>query len=148
MEVYKAQVTTVKDILFLRTKLYDASIRMEVDPIASNKIVSETSDILKILVKEAKIGISISIQENASAYQILQLTISGALPSDYDKIQETDTIDILGLDQFTAGVPLKIQLNHADGSSDVFDVNHTYNDTQIEWFKAGSALNLIKQQNQ
>ena len=86
MEVYKAQVTTVKDILFLRTKLYDASIRMEVDPIASNKIVSETSDILKILVKEAKIGISISIQENASAYQILQLTISGALPSDYDKI--------------------------------------------------------------
>ena len=68
-------------------------------------------------------------------------------PADYDKIQETDTIDILGLDEFTAGVPLKIRLNHADGSSDVFEVNHTYNKTQIDWFKAGSALNLIKQQN-
>ena len=68
-------------------------------------------------------------------------------PADYDKIQETDTIDILGLDEFTAGVPLKIKLNHADGSSDVFEVNHTYNKTQIDWFKAGSALNLIKQQN-
>ncbi|MDC0467802.1 aconitate hydratase [Bacteroidia bacterium] len=67
--------------------------------------------------------------------------------ADYDKIQETDTIDILGLDEFTAGVPLKIKLNHADGSSDVFKVNHTYNKTQIDWFKAGSALNLIKQQN-
>jgi aconitate hydratase len=68
-------------------------------------------------------------------------------PADYDKIQEIDTIDILGLDEFTAGVPLKIKLNHADGSSDVFEVNHTYNKTQIDWFKAGSALNLIKQQN-
>lgn len=68
-------------------------------------------------------------------------------PADYDKIQETDTIDILGLDKFTAGVPLKIKLNHVDGSSDVFKVNHTYNKTQIDWFKAGSALNLIKQQD-
>jgi aconitate hydratase len=76
------------------------------------------------------------------------LGLTFANPADYDKIQETDTVDILGLDQFMPGVPLKIQLNHADGSMDIFDVNHTYNDTQIEWFKAGSALNLIKQQNQ
>jgi aconitate hydratase len=76
------------------------------------------------------------------------LGLTFANPADYDKIQETDTIDILGLDEFTAGVPLKITLNHADGSNDVFEVNHTYNDTQIEWFKAGSALNLIKQQSQ
>tara|TARA_B100001063_G_scaffold244759_1_gene278481 strand:+ start:234 stop:2510 length:2277 start_codon:yes stop_codon:yes gene_type:complete len=69
-------------------------------------------------------------------------------PADYDKIKETDTIDILGLEEFTAGVPLKIKLNHADDSSDIFEVNHTYNKTQIDWFKAGSALNLIKQQNQ
>ncbi|MDG1755925.1 MAG: aconitate hydratase [Bacteroidia bacterium] len=75
------------------------------------------------------------------------LGLTFANPADYDKIQETDTIDIFGLDQFMPGVPLKIQLNHADGSMDIFDVNHTYNDTQIEWFKAGSALNLIKQQN-
>ena len=76
------------------------------------------------------------------------LGLTFANPADYDKIQETDTVDILGLDEFTAGVPLKIKLNHADGSNDVFEVNHTYNDTQIEWFKAGSALNLIKQQSQ
>lgn len=76
------------------------------------------------------------------------LGLTFANPADYYKIQETDTIDILGLDEFTAGVPLKIKLNHADGSNDVFEVNHTYNDTQIEWFKAGSALNLIKQQSQ
>ena len=76
------------------------------------------------------------------------LGLTFANPADYDKIQETDTIDILWLDQFMPGVPLKIQLNHADGSMDIFDVNHTYNDTQIEWFKAGSALNLIEQQNQ
>ena len=76
------------------------------------------------------------------------LGLTFANPADYDKIQETDKIDILGLDEFTAGVPLKIKLNHADGSNDVFEVNHTYNDTQIEWFKAGSALNLIKQQSQ
>ena len=76
------------------------------------------------------------------------LGLTFANPADYDKIQETDTIDILGLDKFTAGVPLKIKLNHADGSEDIFEVNHTYNDTQIEWFKAGSALNLIKQQSQ
>ena len=76
------------------------------------------------------------------------LGLTFANPADYDKIKETDTIDILGLDKFTAGVPLKIKLNHTDGSEDIFEVNHTYNETQIEWFKAGSALNLIKQQSQ
>ena len=48
------------------------------------------------------------------------LGLTFANPADYDKIQETDTIDILGLDEFTAGVPLKIKLNHADSSNDVF----------------------------
>lgn len=67
--------------------------------------------------------------------------------SDYDKIQEDDTIDILGLTEFTPGKPLTIVLNHADGSTDSFEVNHTYNEAQIEWFKAGSALNLIRAAN-
>jgi aconitate hydratase len=68
--------------------------------------------------------------------------------SDYDKIQENDKIDILGLTTFVPGVPLTLVLNHADGSSDKIQVNHTYNEAQIEWFKAGSALNLIKMQLQ
>ena len=75
------------------------------------------------------------------------LGLTFANPSDYDKVQEHDTIDILGLDNFTPGNPLQIKLNRADGTSTIFDVNHTYNEAQIAWYKAGSALNLIKQQN-
>ena len=67
--------------------------------------------------------------------------------ADYDLIQEDDTFNFLDLDQFAPGKPLTIEVVHADGSSDVISVNHTYNDSQIEWFKEGSALNLIKKQN-
>ncbi len=72
------------------------------------------------------------------------LALTFANPADYDKVQENDTIDILGLTSFAPGTPLTVVLNHADGSSDSITVNHTYNESQIEWFKAGSALNLIK----
>lgn len=67
--------------------------------------------------------------------------------ADYDLIEENDTIDILGLENFTPGQPLKVVLTHKDGSQDAFMVNHTYNEGQIEWFKAGSALNLIRLQS-
>lgn len=72
------------------------------------------------------------------------LALTFANPADYDKIQENDTIDIVGLTSFAPGKPLGIVLHHADGSSDQFEVNHTYNEQQIEWFKAGSALNIIR----
>lgn len=71
------------------------------------------------------------------------LALTFANPADYDKVKEDDSIDILGLQSFAPGVPLTIVLNHSDGSKDEFKVNHTYNEPQIEWFKAGSALNLI-----
>ncbi len=64
--------------------------------------------------------------------------------ADYDKIQEDDTIDILGLETFAEGQPLTIVLHHNDGATEEFPVNHTYNAQQIEWFKAGSALNIIR----
>ena len=64
--------------------------------------------------------------------------------ADYDKIQEDDTIDILGLETFAEGQPLTIVLHHNDGTTEEFPVNHTYNAQQIEWFKAGSALNIIR----
>ncbi|WP_299314923.1 aconitate hydratase [uncultured Aquimarina sp.] len=67
--------------------------------------------------------------------------------SDYDKIQEDDTINFLDLNAFAPGKTLSIEFVHVDGSKDVIEVNHTYNDSQIEWFKEGSALNLIKKQN-
>jgi aconitate hydratase len=75
------------------------------------------------------------------------LALTFANKDDYDKILEDDIIDIIGLDDFSPDKTLKITLTHSDGSKDSFEVNHTYNNNQIEWFKAGSALNLIKKMN-
>ncbi|MEY4595235.1 MAG: hypothetical protein RIQ47_1645 [Bacteroidota bacterium] len=72
------------------------------------------------------------------------LALTFANPSDYDKIQEDDTFDINGLTSFSPGAPLTIVIHHKDGSSDSISVNHTYNENQIEWFKAGGALNIIR----
>jgi aconitate hydratase len=74
------------------------------------------------------------------------LGLTFADKADYEKVREDDTIDIKGLTTFAPGVPLTVVLHHSDGSSDEIVVNHSYNEGQIEWFKAGSALNLIKQQ--
>lgn len=71
------------------------------------------------------------------------LAITFVNHTDYDKIQEDDNIDILGLTSFAPGVNLKVVLTHKDGTKDEFEVKHTYNAQQIEWFKAGAALNLI-----
>ena len=65
---------------------------------------------------------------------------------DYDKILEDDVIDIVGLTTFTPDVQLTIVLNHTDGTKEEFPVNHSYNAQQIEWFKAGGALNIIRKQ--
>ena len=67
--------------------------------------------------------------------------------SDYDVIQEEDTFEINGLISFTPDVPLTLVATHSDGSVDEIIVNHSFNEKQIEWFKAGSALNLISQQS-
>ncbi|MCB9056692.1 MAG: aconitate hydratase [Chitinophagales bacterium] len=72
------------------------------------------------------------------------LALTFANKEDYDKVQEDDSIDVNGLTSFAPGVPLTVVLNHADGSSDEITVNHTYNEPQIEWFKAGGALNVIR----
>jgi aconitate hydratase len=74
------------------------------------------------------------------------LALTFANPADYDKIREDDIIDIIGLTTFAPEKPLTMVLNHADGSSDTISVNHTYNENQIEWFKAGGALNIIRSQ--
>ncbi len=69
------------------------------------------------------------------------------IKTDYEKIREDDTFDILGLATFAPGKQLAVVAHHSDGTIDEIPVNHTYNSFQIDWFKAGSALNLIKQQN-
>jgi aconitate hydratase len=72
------------------------------------------------------------------------LALTFADKADYDKIQEADSISILGLTEFSPNKPLQMVLNHADGSSDTITVNHSYNEQQIDWFVAGGALNIIR----
>lgn len=75
------------------------------------------------------------------------LPLTFANPADYDKIQPTDKISILGLTSFAPGKPLTARISHADGSSEEIRLNHSFNDLQISWFKAGSALNRMKELN-
>lgn len=72
------------------------------------------------------------------------LGLTFANKEDYNKILEDDTIDIIGLTSFTPGQHLKVVLHHSDGTKDEINVNHSYNAQQIEWFKAGGALNIIR----
>jgi len=76
------------------------------------------------------------------------LGLTFANESDYDKIQEDDTINMLDLVDFAPGKNLNLEFVHADGTKDVIETKHTYNASQIEWFKAGSALNLIRLKSQ
>ncbi|MCX7637617.1 MAG: aconitate hydratase [Cyclobacteriaceae bacterium] len=71
------------------------------------------------------------------------LALTFANEADYDKIQEDDIIDIIDLTEFAPGKPLTLVLHHKDGTKDTIKANHSYNANQIEWFKAGSALNLM-----
>ena len=75
------------------------------------------------------------------------LALTFADKADYDRIRENDTFAISGLTTFSAGVPLKMTIRHADGTSEQITVNHTYNAAQIEWFKLGGALNQIRKQS-
>ena len=75
------------------------------------------------------------------------LGLTFATESNYNLIQEDDTFNFIDLNEFSPGKPLTIEVIHADGSIDLIITNHTYNDSQIEWYNEGSALNLIKKQN-
>jgi aconitate hydratase len=83
-------------------------------------------------------------ETNLKKQGMLALTFNDK--SDYDKIQEDDVINIEGLTSFAPETPLTIVLQHKDGSEEKIVVNHTYNAQQIEWFKAGGALNIIRKQ--
>ncbi|MGQ9818446.1 MAG: aconitate hydratase [Candidatus Kapaibacteriales bacterium] len=83
-------------------------------------------------------------ETNLKKQGILALTFANK--DDYDKIREDDIIDVVGLKEFAPDKPLKIVLHHKDGTTEEFLANHSYSETQIEWFKAGSALNLIQKQ--
>ena len=73
------------------------------------------------------------------------LVATFANPEDYNKVEETDIVTISGLSHFKPGSPLRMILKHADGRTEDIPLQHSFSDYQIEWFKAGSALNLIRQ---
>jgi aconitate hydratase len=83
-------------------------------------------------------------ETNLKKQGMLGLTFSNE--SDYDLIREDDTCNFVDLDQFTEGRQLTLELTHADGSKDELKLNHTYNSAQVDWFRHGSALNLIKKE--
>jgi len=83
-------------------------------------------------------------ETNLKKQGMLALTFVNA--EDYDKIQEDDTFDFINLENFAPNTPLQIQITHSDGTTDTILANHTYNEQQIGWFRAGSALNLIAEE--
>ena len=84
-------------------------------------------------------------ETNLKKQGMLALTFSNE--NDYDLIKEDDTFNFINLEDFTKEKPIKIEIIHSDKTKNLITVNHSYNQTQIEWFKAGSALNLIKKLN-
>ena len=82
-------------------------------------------------------------ETNLKKQGVLALTFAN--PADYDKIQEDDRVAIKGLTDFAPGKTVTLELQHKDGATESFELNHTFNAEQIKWFKAGSALNLIRQ---
>merc|ERR1712224_1107577 len=80
-------------------------------------------------------------ETNLKKQGMLPLTFED--PADYDKIQNTDKLSLRGLTELTPGKPVTCVVKHTDGSTDTFNLLHTMNDGQIEWFKAGSALNKM-----
>jgi len=83
-------------------------------------------------------------QTNLKKQGLLGLTFVN--PSDYDLVRQDDYVDVLGFENFHADSNLKIRLRHSDGTSDIFDVLHGYNEAQVEWLKSGSALNKIREE--
>jgi aconitate hydratase len=82
-------------------------------------------------------------QTNLKKQGMLGLTFKN--PDDYDLIRQDDTIDIIGFDAFTPDKNLFVVLRHSDGTTDTFETEHSYNRAQINWVRAGSALNKIKE---
>ena len=81
-------------------------------------------------------------ETNLKKQGVLALTFSK--PADYDRVLEDDRISLVGLRGMQAGRPVKCIIRHRDGRSEEIMLNHSYNSAQIEWFRAGSALNLMR----
>ena len=81
-------------------------------------------------------------EANLKKQGILALTFSN--PLDYERVLVDDSVDIVGLDQLAPGAPVRVLLHHANGHTDEIQTTHTMSDEHIEWFRAGSALNVLR----
>jgi aconitate hydratase len=84
-------------------------------------------------------------ESNLKKQGVLPLTFMN--PADYDKVQERDRVSVRGLAGLAPDTPLEVVLHHVDGREDTIQVDHTLNEEQIGWFRAGSALNLLHEQS-
>ncbi len=82
-------------------------------------------------------------ETNLKKQGVLALTFAN--PKDYDKIQEADTVSLVDLKDLAPGKSVQMNIKHQDGSSETIELKHTYNTDQLKWFRAGSALNLIRE---
>ncbi|MNT62751.1 Aconitate hydratase 1 [compost metagenome] len=81
-------------------------------------------------------------ETNLKKQGVLALTFAN--PKDYDKIQEEDLVSLVDLKDLAPGKSVKMNIKHKDGSTESIELKHTYNSEQLKWFRAGSALNLIR----
>jgi aconitate hydratase len=81
-------------------------------------------------------------ESNLKKQGVLPLTFAD--PADYEKVQQGDRVSVTGLADLAPGKPVRVVFQHADGGQDEVETNHSLSDEQIEWFRAGSALNLLR----
>ena len=98
--------------------------------------------VVRFIVTKSLAGIH---ETNLKKQGVLALTFKDKV--DYSRIKEDDTFSIEGLENFSPGSAVHLKCHHSDGTSSVIECNHSYNKAQIEWFKKGSALNLLKENN-
>ena len=126
--------------------------RGHLDNISNNMLIGAVSSREHAAMEPRHLGVRVVLTKSFARIHETNLKKQGMLAltfankADYDKIQEDDTIDVLGLTTFAPGNPLTLVFHHADGSHDEIIANHTYNQQQIEWFKEGAALNIIRKQ--
>ena len=150
-DTVKSQITGEYDAVPATQRAYKAAGIATV--VVGDENYGEGSSREHAAMEPRHLGIKVVVVKSFARIHETNLKKQGMLgvtfvnPADYNKIQEDDTISILGLTSFAPGKNLTMKLDHADGTSESFDVAHTYNAEQIVWFKEGSALNLIKKQN-
>ena len=108
-------------------------------------IINKNREIL--YCNECAAAVAESSVRRLSKNQVFHKHLTFSNKDDYDKILEDDMISTIDLASFAPGKQITLVADHEDGSSDTIRCDHTYNENQINWFKAGSALNLIKEEN-